>query len=85
MTTKTVTKAKNKLEQNTEDDGTVTTSSIDHKDMCNELISLSKGLIAEIDNLMSSNLSAPQTGKVLGDIMSSYSDQIDETNIRLHL
>jgi Tfp pilus assembly protein PilN len=42
-----------------------------------DLISLCDALVAEIDNLMSSNLQPAQVGKVLGDVITSFSKQVD--------
>lgn len=42
-----------------------------------DLVSLCDALVAEIDNLMSSNLQPAQVGKVLGDIVTSFSKQVE--------
>jgi len=42
-----------------------------------DLVSLCDALVAEIDNLMSSNLQPAQVGKVLGDIITSFSKQVE--------
>ena len=43
----------------------------------NELIDLSEALVREVDNLMTSKLPPAQVGKVLGDIMSGFSEQVN--------
>jgi len=47
-----------------------------------ESIELSESLVREIDNLMSSKLPTSQVGKVLGDIVSSFSQQVQELKDR---
>jgi hypothetical protein len=47
-----------------------------------ESIELSEALVNEIDNLMSSKLPNSQVGKVLGDIVSSFSQQVQEIKER---
>lgn len=44
--------------------------------MANQSIELSEALVNEVDNLMQSNLPPAQVGKVLGDIVSSFSNQV---------
>lgn len=46
------------------------------KDKLAQSIELSVALTDEVDNLMSQNLPPAQTGKILGDIMSSFSEQV---------
>tara|TARA_B100002019_G_C21012734_1_gene470820 strand:+ start:59 stop:289 length:231 start_codon:yes stop_codon:yes gene_type:complete len=40
-----------------------------------QLVGLCDALVAEIDNLMSQNLPPAQTGKILGDIITSFTKQ----------
>lgn len=40
-----------------------------------EVVTLCEALVAEIDNLMKQNLPPAQTGKVLGDIITSFTKQ----------
>jgi len=47
-----------------------------------ESIELSEAVVKEIDNLMSSKLPTSQVGKVLGDIVSSFSQQVKELKDR---
>jgi hypothetical protein len=47
-----------------------------------ESIELSEAVVKEIDNLMSSKLPTSQVGKVLGDIVSSFSQQVQELKDR---
>lgn len=47
------------------------------KNIANQSIDLSQALVSEIDNLMQSNLPPAQVGKVLGDIVSSFSNQVN--------
>lgn len=47
------------------------------KNIANQSIDLSQALVSEIDNLMQSNLPPAQIGKVLGDIVSSFSNQVN--------
>lgn len=42
-----------------------------------EAVDMSRALVREIDNLMSSNLPPAQVGKVLGDVVTGFSKQID--------
>jgi len=46
------------------------------KNIATQSIDLSEALVSEVDNLMQSNLPPAQVGKVLGDIVSSFSNQI---------
>lgn len=46
------------------------------KSIAEQTVDLSESLVNEIDNLMQSNLPPAQVGKVLGDIVSSFSNQI---------
>ena len=46
------------------------------RSIAEQSIDLSESLVNEIDNLMQSNLQPAQVGKVLGDIVSSFSNQI---------
>jgi hypothetical protein len=46
------------------------------KDKLAQSIELGVALTNEVDNLMSQDLPPAQTGKVLGDIMSSFSEQV---------
>lgn len=52
------------------------------QDLLNKSIELSEALIKEIDNLMGSKLPTAQVGKVLGDIVSSFSQQVQELKDR---
>lgn len=52
------------------------------QDLFSESIELSEAVIKEIDNLMGSKLPTAQVGKVLGDIVSSFSQQIQELKDR---
>lgn len=45
---------------------------VNYKDTCTSLIELNEALVKEIDNLMQSNITAAQIGKILGDIISSF-------------
>jgi len=47
-----------------------------------ESIELSEAVVKEIDNLMRSKLPTSQVGKVLGDIVSSFSQQVQELKDR---
>ena len=49
----------------------------DYKAHLTTSLELSRSLIAEIDNLMGSNLPPAQVGKVLGDIISGFGKQLD--------
>lgn len=49
----------------------------DYKQISNDLIDLNQALVKEIDNLMRSNITAAQIGKILGDIISSFSKETD--------
>jgi hypothetical protein len=69
MTTKKVTKKAAKKDQ-------------PEQNLLQESIELSEALVKEIDNLMSSKLPTPQVGKVLGDIVSSFSQQVQELKDR---
>lgn len=69
MTTKKVTKKTVKKDQ-------------PKQDLLQESIELSEALVKEIDNLMSSKLPTSQVGKVLGDIVSSFSQQVQELKDR---
>lgn len=52
------------------------------QNLFSESIELSEAVIKEIDNLMSSKLPPGQVGKVLGDIVSSFSRQLQELKDR---
>jgi len=52
------------------------------QDLLSESIELSQAFINEIDNLMSSKLSVNQTGKILADIVSSFSTQVEDIKQR---
>ncbi len=55
------------------------TESVDtFKPLLIETVNLSQALVREVDNLMTSKLPPAQIGKVLGDIMSGFSDQIEK-------
>lgn len=58
------------------------TASESEVDLFDESIDLSESLVKEIDNLMKSSLAAAQIGKVLGDIVSSFSDRVQELKQR---
>lgn len=49
----------------------------DYKSQLADAVDMGQALVREIDNLMSSNLPPAQIGKVLGDIVSGFSKQID--------
>ena len=47
----------------------------DYKQISTDLVDLNQALVKEIDNLMRSNITAAQIGKILGDIISSFSKE----------
>lgn len=53
------------------------------KSIAEQTINLSESFVSEIDNLMSSNLQPAQVGKVLGDVVSSFSNQIGKLKEQL--
>ena len=66
---------------------TVSKKTTNKKEKCEpclfeESIELSEAVIKEIDNVMSSSLPSAQVGKILGDIISSFSTQIEELKSR---
>lgn len=62
---------------------TDTHTSIDYKDICNSVIELNEAFIKEVDNLMKSNITAAQIGKILGDIVSSFDRQTADVKKQL--
>ena len=46
-------------------------------DLFDQSIELSEALIREIDNVMKSKISPAQVGKVLGDIVSGFANQVN--------
>ena len=50
--------------------------------LLSESIELSEAVVKEIDNLMKSKLQPGQVGKILGDIISSFSKQVQELKER---
>jgi hypothetical protein len=49
----------------------------EYKTQLIEAVDMSRALVREIDNLMSSNLPPAQVGKVLGDVVTGFSKQIE--------
>lgn len=58
-------------------------AAIDHKSIATELVELNKALVKEIDNLFRAGLPAAQVGKILGDVISSFSKHTDEIKERI--
>jgi hypothetical protein len=57
---------------------TKTTPYISDTEKYNSIISLSDALVSEIDNVMSARLAPGQLGQILGTIVSSYKEQVDQ-------
>lgn len=49
-----------------------------------ETLDLCDALVREVDNLMGSKLPPAQIGKVLGDIMSGFSDRVEDTRKQIN-
>jgi len=80
-TSKASPKSNSKPKPKTSTSASTTTTQVDspqdvnYKDTCESLIELNEALVKEIDNLMQSNITAAQIGKILGDIISSFNKQ----------
>ena len=53
-----------------------TTDTPDYKQILTDSLDLSFALVNEIDNIMGSKLAPGQIGKVLGDVVTGYHDNI---------
>jgi len=52
-------------------------TTVDYKTGLTSSLELSDALVAEIDNIMSSNMPVQATGKVLGEVMTGFLKQIN--------
>jgi len=62
-----------KKTENTEKEETPT---VDYKKGLDDSVDMAEALIREIDNIMSSNMPVQATGKVLGEVLSGFSEQV---------
>jgi hypothetical protein len=51
-------------------------TTVDYKKGLDESLEMSEALVREIDNIMSSNMPVQATGKVLGEVLSGFSNQV---------
>ena len=64
------------MAKKTEKPETEETPTVDYKKGLEDSVDMAEALVREIDNIMSSNMPVQATGKVLGEVLSGFAEQV---------